>query len=87
MTAEAAVLGTPAIRFNDFVGELAYLEELEHKYQLTLGIKADNPQKLIEVTRVLVNTDNLKQVWQEKRTNMLKQSIDFSEFMISLLEK
>ena len=26
MTAEAAVLGTPSIRFNDFVGELAYLE-------------------------------------------------------------
>lgn len=87
MTAEAAVLGTPAIRFNDFVGELAYLEELEHKFQLTLGIRADNPQKLIEVTRTLVNTPNLKQIWEERKTNMLKQSIDFSEFMISLLEK
>lgn len=87
MTAEAAVLGTPAIRFNDFVGELAYLEELEHKYQLTRGIKADNPQKLIEVTTALVNTENLKQIWQERRTYMLKQSIDFSEFMIRLLEK
>lgn len=87
MTAEAAVLGTPAIRFNDFVGELAYLEELEHKYQLTLGIKADNAKKLIEETKTLVNTPNLKQMWQEKRTNMLKQSIDFSEFMIRLLEK
>lgn len=87
MTAEAAVLGTPAIRFNDFVGELAYLEELEHKYQLTRGIKADNPQKLIEVTTALVNTENLKQIWQERRTYMLKQSIDFSEFIIRLLEK
>ena len=87
MTAEAAVLGTPAIRFNDFVGELAYLEELEHKFQLTFGIRADNPQKLIEVTRSFVNTENLKQIWQERRTHMLKQSIDFSEFMIRLLEK
>ncbi|MFI5142291.1 MAG: DUF354 domain-containing protein, partial [Bacteroidia bacterium] len=34
MTAEAAVLGTPAIRFNDFVGELSYLEELEHTFEL-----------------------------------------------------
>lgn len=87
MTAEAAVLGTPAIRFNDFVGELAYLEELEHKFQLTFGIRADNPQKLIEVTRALVNTENLKQMWQQRRSMMLEQSIDFSEFMISLLEK
>jgi predicted glycosyltransferase len=87
MTAEAALLGTPAIRFNDFVGELAYLEELEHKFQLTLGIRADNPQKLIDVTRTLVNTPNLKQIWQQRRSMMLEQSIDFSEFMISLLEK
>src|SRR4030095_5885822 len=34
MTAEAAVLGTPSLRFNDFVGRLAYLEELEHTWQL-----------------------------------------------------
>lgn len=87
MTAEAAVLGTPAIRFNDFVGELAYLEELEHKYQLTLGIRADNPQKLIETTRTLANTPNLKQIWQQRRSKMLEQSIDFSEFMIQLLGK
>ncbi len=36
MIAEAAVLGTPSIRFNDFVGKLGYLEDLEHKYGLTI---------------------------------------------------
>jgi predicted glycosyltransferase len=41
MTAEAAVLGTPAIRFNDFVGELSYLEELEYTFDLTYGIKTN----------------------------------------------
>lgn len=29
MAAEATILGTPSIRFNDFVGKLGYLEELE----------------------------------------------------------
>jgi len=31
MTSEAAVLGTPAIRNNSFVGRISYLEEQEHK--------------------------------------------------------
>lgn len=30
MAAEAGVLGTPFVRFNDFVGRLSYLHELEH---------------------------------------------------------
>ena len=42
MTAEAAVLGIPALRFNDFVGRLGYLEELENKYELTFGFKTES---------------------------------------------
>ena len=47
MTAEAAVLGTPSLRFNDFVGKLGYLEELERKYGLTFGIKTSQPENCI----------------------------------------
>lgn len=87
MTAEAAVLGTPAIRFNDFVGELAYLEELEHKYQLTYGIKTKYPEKLIKKVTALLELPNLKGEWSQRRNFMLTQSIDFAEFMTKLLEK
>ncbi|MBK7853743.1 MAG: hypothetical protein IPJ79_01455 [Bacteroidetes bacterium] len=48
MAAEAAVLGTPSIRYNDFVGEISYLEELEHLYQLTFGFKTNNRQGMID---------------------------------------
>ena len=87
MTAEAAVLGTPAIRFNDFVGGLAYLEELEHVYDLTYGIKTTEPEKLILKVNQLVETQNLKTEWANKRKYMLTKTIDFSEFIITLLEK
>ncbi|MDX2173142.1 MAG: DUF354 domain-containing protein [Bacteroidota bacterium] len=87
MTAEAAVLGTPAIRFNDFVGELAYLEELEHKYQLTYGIKTKYPEKLVQKVFELIEISNLKSEWANRRNYMLTQSIDFAEFMTKLLEK
>ena len=40
MAAEAGVLGTPFIRFNDFVGRIGYLRELEDVYQLGYGIHA-----------------------------------------------
>jgi len=40
MAAEAGVLGTPFVRFNDFVGRIGYLRELEDKYELGYGIHA-----------------------------------------------
>ena len=33
MAAEAGVLGVPFVRFNDFVGRIGYLRELEDKYE------------------------------------------------------
>lgn len=40
MAAEAGVLGTPFVRFNDFVGRIGCLRELEDVYQLGYGIHA-----------------------------------------------
>lgn len=41
MAAEAGVLGVPFVRFNDFVGRIGYLRELEDVYHLGFGIRAD----------------------------------------------
>ena len=84
MAAEAAVLGTPSIRFNDFVGELSYLEELEKKFGLTIGIKANNPGKLFSEINGLLSTPDLKERWQEKRKHMLLERNDLTEFMNKL---
>ena len=40
MAAAAGVLGVPFVRFNDFVGRIGYLRELEDKYELGYGIHA-----------------------------------------------
>ena len=45
MAAESAVLGVPFIRFNDFVGRISYLDELEKKYLLGFGIKTNDQNK------------------------------------------
>ena len=40
MAREAALLGVPFVRFNDFVGRIGYLRELEDVYELGYGIHA-----------------------------------------------
>lgn len=85
MTAEAAVLGTPAVRFNDFVGELSYLEELEHRFQLTYGIRTSEPDKLLKTVENLLKHSDLKTEWQNRRKVMLDQRIDLAGWMTELV--
>ena len=79
MAAEAAVLGTPSIRFNDFVGKLGYLEELEHKYQLTVGISTDNPQILFDKVDELLKDEFIKTTFAKRKEEMLKSCEDVAQ--------
>lgn len=86
MTSEAAVLGTPAIRLNSFVGRIAYLEEEEHKYGLTYGFKPDKFNRMLKKIDELLNNPNLKIEWQKRRQKMLKEKIDVTAFMVWFIE-
>ena len=86
MAAEAAVLGTPSLRFNDFVGKLSYLEELEHKYGLTYGIKTNESEKLFQKIKEWIHTPHLKEEWEIRKQKMLNETIDVTSFMVWLLE-
>lgn len=85
MAAEAAVLGTPSVRFNDFVGRIGYLEELEHRYGLTRGIRPDAPERLLAEVADLVATPGLKQEWARRRARMLADKIDVAAFIVRLV--
>jgi predicted glycosyltransferase len=86
MIAEAAVLGTPSVRFNDFVGKIGYLEELEHKYKLTFGIPTGKPDELIKRVDDLLTMPDLKPKWHERRKKMLEEMIDVTAFMEWFIE-
>lgn len=87
MSAEAGVLGTPYIRFNDFVGRISYLEELENKYKLGFGIKTHNKELLFTKTEELLNTANLKAEWLKKKDFMLSEKINMTTFMTWVFEE
>ncbi len=75
MAAECGVLGTPFIRFNDFVDRISYLDELEKVYKLGFGIKPDQFFKVFEKINEIFNTDS-KVEWQKRRNIMLKDKIN-----------
>ena len=86
MAAESGVLGVPFIRFNDFVGELSYLEELENKYQLGYGIKTKNLEELFEKIEFLLNLSDKENIFKERQKRMLKDKIDYSAFLVWFIE-
>lgn len=85
MAAEAAVLGTPSIRHNDFVGKLGYLEELE-QYGLTWGIPTNEPEMVLEKVDDLLSQTDLQNMQKERRKKMLRDKIDLNAFMIWFVE-
>ena len=85
MAAEAAILGTPSLRYNDFVGEIGYLEELEHTYGLTCGVRTRETTRLFEVVQRWLNQPDLKAEWQKRRAHMLRERIDVARFMTEFI--
>ena len=82
MTTEAAVLGTPAVRCNSFVGtrDMGNFIELEEKYGLIYNFS--DTRLAIDKARELIQEEQLKIQWQKKRENLLKEKIDVTQFMI-----
>ena len=88
MAVEACMLGTPALRFNDFVGEkkISVLEELEHKYGLTCAIHSTQPDRLYQIIEEWLAMPNLKEEWHKRRDKMLSEKIDVTAFYTWVLE-
>lgn len=91
MAAEAGVLGVPFVRFNDFVGRIGYLRELEDKYELGYGIKASaegSVEKLCERVEALVTmkADERKATFATRRSKMLEEKIDCAKFLTWFIE-
>lgn len=86
MAVEAAMLGTPSIRFNDFAGKIGVLEELENKYHLTIGIPSSDPDRLYKTITELLSSENLRNTYQERRKQMLADKIDVASFYTDFIE-
>ncbi|RLM53657.1 DUF354 domain-containing protein [Halobellus sp. Atlit-31R] len=82
MATEAALLGTPAVRSNSFVGDndMGNFVELEERYDL-LYSRSDEDE-VLDLVRELVDDPETAERWQEKRDKLVSEKIDVSEFII-----
>jgi len=86
MAAEAGVLGVPFVRYNDFVGRIGYLNELENEFQLGYGIKTKDVEDLYSTISELVALPDRLQIFQERRKKMLSKKIDFAKVLTWFIE-
>ncbi len=85
MCAEAGLLGTPFIRFNDFVGKIEYLNEIEKTYGLGYGITTDHFEKIIDTLKYLLSLEDLKGTWDLKRKRIFNDKIDVAKWYTNLI--
>jgi len=86
MATEGAILGTPTIRYNTFVGsnDMGNFLELEHKFKLLFN--TNESQIAIDTAIKMAKDRTLKRKWQLNREYLLCEKTDLSEFMCRFLE-
>ncbi|MEW5748776.1 MAG: DUF354 domain-containing protein [Candidatus Thermoplasmatota archaeon] len=84
---EAAVLGTPAVRFNGFVGDgdMGNFIELQRKYDMIYSFS--NSSDAISKAIQLAEIDDVKREWERKRQVLLRDKVDLTQFMIEFIER
>lgn len=87
MTAEAACLGTPSVRFSDFKGRLSYLEALEQEHGLTFGFDTGQRKEMMERVDELLQRPGLKKEWRDKRDAFLQTCDDPLEVIRDTIQK
>lgn len=84
MTAEAAVLGTPAFRINDFVGRISYLSELD-RFGLSYGFRCDQSMEMIKCMETVLSEPNVRSTFERRRERMLQAKVDPVPFVAGRL--
>ena len=86
MTTEAAVLGTPVVRCNSWVGEKDAMNfiELEDKYKLIYNFK--NAEGAINKCIELLEIPDIKKYMEKGRKILLTEKINMTNFLIWLVE-
>jgi predicted glycosyltransferase len=83
MVTEAALLGTPAIRSNSFVGEgdMGNFLELERQ-DLVFNIAEFDD--VLEQAATLLETDGVKETWRARRDAFMAEKVNLTDLLVDL---
>lgn len=86
MAMEAACLGIPSVRLNDYAGRISVLEELEKEYKLTFGFTPKHKDQFVAKIDSLLSDDDLAAKFQERKGRLLSEKSDTQKLFIWLIE-
>ncbi len=84
MSMEAGYLGTPFIRYNDFIGQISCLEEIENKYKLGFGVLIKDKELFFLRIKEITDTPDIKKIWLKRRQRVIDETINLNTFLIDL---
>lgn len=84
MAMEAACLGVPSVRMNDYNDSISVLNELENKYHLNKSLSSNEKKLFLElVEEKSSNVDN--SIFKQRAKNMICEKINVQEFINELI--
>ncbi len=86
MSSEAAVMGVPSFRLNDFVGKIGVMDEKDDVYKLSKSYKTTEFSELLKDLESSLKGDDFSLKIKENQKKMLSEKVDLTSFMIWLLE-
>lgn len=86
MSSEAAVLGVPSFRLNDFVGKISVMEEKDVKYGISRSFKTSEFEKMLLQLDNCLKDETIILQMKNGVNQMLSEKIDLSKFMTWLFE-
>lgn len=87
MAAEAALLGTPALRATSWAGRLRCVEVLEDGYGLLQSFPSHETDALIAAAGAILDDRRAKVTSRERRDLMLAEVVDVSDWYADLVEE
>ena len=86
MAAESAVLGTPAIYIDD--NGRGYTDELEKEFKLMYNFSSSSENQELSILKgiELLEDNNTKSIWCDRRNDMLKEKIEMNSFLVWFIE-
>lgn len=87
MAAEAALLGTPALRASSFTGRLGYLGSLEHAYGLLRSFQPDEAAAMLATMDEILDDPATPSLWEQRRAEMLAENVDVTSWYLDLIHE
>jgi len=87
MAMEAAMLGVPNIRVSDFVGKIGVLNEVEQRWQLSMGFRPDAVDRVTKQMEAFLADPGTRAEWRARREAMVADKISVTDFLIWFLEE